>query len=175
MSFGFDPAGHSSRFLELANGGSTVLCHTNCGRPAQGTAFIGPSFTPGHRYRLAIRIDSKPGRMCYFIGVAPRKFDVDAGQTAIRSAAFSLENLAASLHGVKNPCAANAPPLLHVGSTIRMDIDLVSTPCTLRFSGLASGAVKEIALPRPTAPGYHAFVSLYNRGASFTIVAAEQD
>ncbi|KAJ1483368.1 hypothetical protein T484DRAFT_2021529 [Baffinella frigidus] len=175
LSFLFDPARHSSRFLELANGGSTVGCHTNCGRPAQGTAFIGPPFTPGHRYRLAIRIDSKPGRMCYFLGVAPQRFDVDAGQATIRSAAFSLENLAGSLHSVGKPCAAKAPPLLHAGSTVTMDIDLASTPCTLRFTGLAGGAVKEMSLPRPPVAGYHGFVSLYNRGASFTIVAAEQD
>lgn len=60
---------HSTRFLELANSDTTVLCHTNCGRPAQGTAFFDPPFLAGHCYRLRIRIDSKPGRMCYFIGV----------------------------------------------------------------------------------------------------------
>ena len=67
LSFSF--AEHSARFLELANGGSTVVCHTNCGRPAQGTAFLQPVFSAGHRYRLTIRVDCKPGRMCYFIGV----------------------------------------------------------------------------------------------------------
>ena len=168
----FDPALLSTKFLELDNGGSTVLCHTNCGRQSQGTAFLnGPPFMPGHRYRLAIRIDSKPGRMCYFIGVSPKPFDLDAGQAAIRTASYSLENLSASLHIVGKPCAAKAPPLFHVGSTITMDVDLTSKPCMLRFSGLAGGAVKETSLPRVPLRG---FVSLYNRLASFTIVSAEQ-
>jgi hypothetical protein len=116
-------AEHSTRFLELVNSNTTVLCHTNCGRPAQGTAFFDMPFSTGRRYRLDIRVDSKPGRMCYFIGVrdarqskhaseytmilthahsllrhdvcqvTPHQFGVDVGQTAIRAASCSLENL----------------------------------------------------------------------------------
>jgi hypothetical protein len=172
LSWIFSPGHHSHKFLAIDNGGSTVLCHKNCGRASQGTAFIGPPFDIGHRYRLVFRVDAKPGRMCYFIGVAPRAFDYDAGQAVIRSASFSLENLSASLHKVGQPCATKALPLFHVDSTITMDLDLASKPCTLRFSGLASGVSKETAIP--SAP-QTAFVSLYNRGASFTIVAAEQE
>ena len=53
----------------VLNGNATVMCHTNCGRPAQGTAFLDPPFEAGRRYRVTIRVDNKPGRMCYFLGV----------------------------------------------------------------------------------------------------------
>ena len=72
-----------------------------------------------------------------------------------------------------------------------MELDLASTPPTLRFSGLAGDAVREIVLPgggaasdagrrcidrggQPKQPHhYYGFVSMYNRGASFTIVEAQ--
>ena len=82
-SFIFDAAACSSK-LSLANGGSTVLCHTNCGRAAQGTCFLARPFVAGRKYRVAVQVDSKPGRMCYFVGVAPKKFGVEEGQAAIR-------------------------------------------------------------------------------------------
>ena len=50
-----------------------------------------------------------------------------------------------------------------------MELNLAASPPTLRFSGLAGGAVREAVLPAPPAEGFHCFVSLYNRGASFTV------
>jgi hypothetical protein len=61
-----------------------------------------------------------------------------------------------------------AAPLFHAGSTITMDIDLASEQGSVRFSGLAGGCVKETAIPHVP---MIAFVSLYNRGAAFTLVA----
>jgi hypothetical protein len=54
-----------------------------------------------------------------------------------------------------------------------MDIDLVSSAKpTLRFSGLTGDAVRETVLP--PAQQYYGFVSLYNRGASFTVLEAQE-
>ncbi|KAJ1449828.1 hypothetical protein M885DRAFT_534402 [Pelagophyceae sp. CCMP2097] len=167
----FDAAHHSSKFLELNDGGRTVRCHTNGGRASQGTAFMSSPFLPGRRYQIQIRVDSKPGRMCYFFGVSPALFDVDAGQAGIRGKAFSLENLYASVHAAGRPCTTRSPPCFHAGSTVTMDVDLASQPCSLRFSGLAGGAVQETTLPRVP---MRAFVSLYNRNAAFTIIKAAQ-
>lgn len=110
------------------------------------------------------------------------------GQAQIRRSSFALENLSAELHRVGTPCApprilpcnfvtifegsAKAAPLFHAGSTVTMLVDLASAHAVVGFSGLAGGRVKEAAVPR--AP-LTAFVSLYNRGASFTLVAEEEE
>jgi hypothetical protein len=59
---------------------------------------------------------------------------------------------------------------------MELDLTAAASP-TLSFSDLAGDAVRETALPgarggsrRPQE--YYGFVSLYNRGASFTIVEA---
>eukprot|EP01047_Picozoa_sp_COSAG01_P068644 COSAG01_NODE_9968_length_2288_cov_39.585199_1_plen_216_part_10 len=113
---------------------------------ASFTAFMAPTFHMGHRYRIAIHVERKPGRMCYFIGVAPRRFDPDAGQAAIRESSYSLETLAASLHAVDRPCMVKGPPTFHQGSVVTMEVDLRNARSTLRFEGLASGAVREMQL-----------------------------
>ena len=105
----FDPAFYSSRFLSLDADRRTVTCHTNCGRAAQGTAFLADPFLPGRRYRFTVRVAAKPGRMCYFIGVAADRFPVDAGQQEIRRRAFALENLCGGLHE-ERPCPARGLP-----------------------------------------------------------------
>lgn len=170
----FDPAHLSQRFLQVSADHRSVTCHTNCGRAAQGTAFMAPTFHMGHRYRIAIHVERKPGRMCYFIGVAPRRFDPDAGQAAIRESAYSLETLAASLHAVDRPCMVKGPPTFHEGSVVTMEVDLRNARSTLRFEGLAGGAVREMQLPSAATFGYVGFISLYNRGSTVNIEIEER-
>ena len=52
-----------------------------------------------------------------------------------------------------------------------MEIDLAGSQPTLRFNGLAGGATRETKLAQKT--NYYGFVSLYNRGAAFTLLDAQ--
>ena len=172
-SFAFDELAFSSRFLKLSNNGKTVSCHTNCGRPAQGTAFLAPLFVAGRRYRVRVAITAKPGRMCYFIGIAvarkDRAFHVDSGQQQIRQASFSLENLYSGVHTLGHPSMVKAPPCFHMGSVVTMEVDLKAK--TLSFSGLANDETRVVKLS-PEQRNFIGFVSLYNRAAEFTLVEA---
>ena len=173
VSFAFDPSACSARFLNLSNHRKTVSCHTNCSRPAQGSAFLAPAFVAGRRYRVRVAITAKPGRMCYFLGMARSRacFDVDSGQEEIRQNSFSLENLYAGVHRPRQPCATKAPPCFHQGSIVTMEIDLAAHVRTLTFSGLSRDKTRVINLG-PGTGDFRGFVSLFNRAAEFTLVEA---
>jgi hypothetical protein len=135
---------------------------------AQGTAFLRPALRRGRRYCFEIQIETKSGRMCYFIGAAPRTFDMEAGQAEIRRRAAALENLHAALHTVGQPCGQKGLPCFHAGSVVSVELDLASR--TIRFGGLVGG--EERVAPLKPAAEYVIFVSLYNRGAAFRITRA---
>jgi hypothetical protein len=54
-----------------------------------------------------------------------------------------------------------------------MDVNLACSPPTLSFSGLAGGASRETVLAQ--GQEYYGFVSLYNRGAAFTLLDFQSD
>ena len=168
----FDPAGFSQRFLRLEDP-QTVCCHTNCGQSSQGTAFLEPPIRAGERVTLQIRCRQKPGRMRYFVGAAPERFDVDAGQAAIQAASYSLENLKAAPNRPRAPCGGSAPPCFHAGSTVTMTVDLRSAAGTIGWHVESTGVAHSISLDDRAARELHAFVSLYNREAVFEIVSRD--
>jgi len=154
-----------SRFLKTSD--SVVTCSTNCGRAAQGTAFLQPQLLQGHRYRIVVRVDQKPGRMCYFFGITRRKFSTDAGQKQIRERSFSLENLYSNLHEERS-ATQRGKPCFHTGSVVTILVDLVRG--TITFSVDSTGIERSAKLPKDS--NWQFFVSLYNRGASFTLLEA---
>ena len=141
---------------------------------SQGTAFIGPPITPGRCVTIAIRCRSKPGRMRYFVGCAQTRFDPDSGQAAIQGNAYSLENLKAGPHRPGRPCEASSPPCFHTGSVVTMRIDLGSAPRTLEWQVDSTGVRHRVGL-EPSVRTLHPFVSLYNRGAVFELLAEPLD
>ena len=173
--FAFDDAGFSARFLSTGESRRVIRCHTNCGQASQGTAFITPALRRGDRATLTIRCRSKPGRMRYFIGCAPKRFDTNAGQAAIQRAAYALENLKAGPHLPGRACGVSAPPAFHAGSVVTLDVDLRAAPGRLTWTvdGGSAGRRYEAAVA-PSAEELHAFVSLYNREAVFEVGGSVQ-
>lgn len=166
----FDPAASSAKFLRL-EGPRTVACHTNAGQASQGTAFLKPPVRAGEAATLRVRCVEKPGRMRYFIGCAPARFDVDAGQAAIQASGYCLENLKAAPHSPGRPCASSAGPCFHTGSEVTLEIDLRSAPGRITWRVDSTGVEHTVAVDRATRE-LHAFVSLYNRGALFDVEVA---
>lgn len=167
----FDPAGCSSRFLRLTSP-SAVTCHANCGQAAQGTAFLTPAVRTGDVVSLQIRCTNKPGRMRYFVGCAPERFDPDAGQAVIQAASYSLENLKASPNRPGNPCGGTAPPCFHTSSVITMRVDLRSSPGTVSWEVDTTNVTHSVSVD-PKEKVLHPFVSLYNREALFELVVCD--
>ena len=164
----FDPTRFSSRFLRLTSA-TAISCHANCSQSAQGTAFLTPAIRAGGVVALKIRCSNKPGRMRYFIGCAPERFDVDAGQAAIQAASYSLENLKAGPNRPGKPCGGSAPPCFHTSSVITMRIDLRSSPGTVSWEVDTTGVTQSASVD-PKTKELHPFVSLYNREALFELV-----
>lgn len=163
-----------STFLTIRNddknalprdGLSMVTCHTNCGRNAQGTAFLQPELREGHRYRIVVRIDNKPGRMCYFLGIARRVFQHNAGQAAIRKCSYSLENLYDTLHE-EGAGGKRGKPCFHTGSVVTTTVDLIQHCVSFHVD---STGIERSAQLSP-ASTWRFFVSLYNRKAAFTLL-----
>lgn len=143
-----------------------------------GRSFLRPSLAAGGRYRFEFMVESKPGRMYYFIGAAPCSkdpssppFDPMASQLEIRRRSAAVENLYGGLHEVGRPSMSKGLPCFHAGSKVAVEFDLLSW--TMRVDGLVDGQTRTCKL-RPAPEGYACFVSLYNRGAAFRIVRAEQ-
>lgn len=166
-TLGFDPAGVSSRFLRLTSP-TAISCHANCSQSAQGTAFL-TRVRAGDEATLKIRCTNKPGRMRYFIGCAPARFDLDSGQTAIATASYSLENLKAGPNRPGKPCGGSAPPCFHTSSVITMRIDLRSSPGMVRWQVDSTGVNHAVSVDAKTTE-LHPFVSLYNREALFELI-----
>ena len=163
----FDREATSDRFLGLDDP-RTVRCHTNGRQASQGTAFIAPPIRPGELATLTIHCRQKPGRMRYFIGAAPRRFDVDAGQAAIQAAAYSLETLKAAPNRPRAPCASSAPPCFHAASRVTMTVDRRRAPGTVSWRVDSTGVAHTVPI-EPATHELHAFVSLYNREAVFEL------
>lgn len=145
--------------------GLVVTCHTNCGRKAQGTAFLQPELQKGHCYRIVVRIDNKPGRMCYFFGISRRLFKNNAGQALIRKSSYSLENLYDTLHE-EGASGKRGRPCFHTGSVVTTTVDLIHD--RVHFHVDSTGIERTAKLP-PSLK-WQFFVSLYNREASFTLL-----
>jgi hypothetical protein len=143
-----------------------VTCHTNCGRHAQGTAFLQPELREGHCYRIVVRIDNKPGRMCYFLGIARRVFQHNAGQAAIRKYSYSLENLYDTLHE-EGAGGKRGRPCFHTGSVVTTTVDLIQHRVSFQVD---STGIERSAQLLPSSTTWRFFVSLYNRKASFTLL-----
>ena len=113
MALAFDPGpGAASSKLRLLP--TQVTCIENCTRRSQATAFLTPvPATSGTRVNVSIAVRKKPGRMCYFVGVAAERFGADAGQQEVRRSAWSLENLAGGLHAPGQPNEGKALPCFH--------------------------------------------------------------
>ena len=163
----FDPAAHSTTFLSL-DGPRAVRCHTNAGQGSQGTAFLNPAISQGDHVTLRIFCRNKPGRMRYFIGCAPSRFDLDAGQALLQTTSYSLENLKAAPHAPGRPCTASATPCFHTGSTVIMEVDLRRSPGRLVWTVDSTRTEFRVAVDGATRE-LHAFVSLYNREAVFEV------
>ena len=134
--------------------GLVVTCHTNCGRKAQGTAFLQPELQQGHCYHIVVRINNKPGRMCYFFGISRRLLS-----------SYSLENLYETLHE-EGASGKRGRPCFHTGSVVTTTVDLIHD--RVHFHVDSTGIERTAKLP-PSLK-WHFFVSLYNRDASFTLL-----
>lgn len=167
----FDPSATSVKFLRLETP-TRVRCHTNCGQASQGTAFLALPVRRGERRVLRVSCTAKPGRMRYFVGAAPRRFDVESGQAAIARAAYSLENLKARPHTPGSPCEVSAPPSFHTGSTIMMTVDLRDGAGEVAWA-VDTSAVSHVAAVSPRVSELHPFISLYNRDACFEVEEIE--
>jgi len=170
--FTFSQNKMSSRFLKCFNySNKSIICHTNCSRSNQGTAYIEPSVNHGDYKEISFRIDNKPGRMCYFFGCCrvSKLFHVDAGQSIIRQNAISLENLYGTLHK-EQPSTEKALPSFHTGSIVKLIADrrskdimnfvVVIDTTGKRFHVDMKNFQEEVVF----------FVSLYNKKAKITIL-----
>ncbi|KAK3253071.1 hypothetical protein CYMTET_37662 [Cymbomonas tetramitiformis] len=165
-AFEFDPANTSSKYLELSDPNS-VRCHTNCNRNSQGTTFIRPALRPGGIYKFTFQLHNKPGRMHYFFGISDSYFPTDAGYQEIQKAAYSLENLYASVHSRKC-CSAKGLPSFHTGSTVTMDVNLQEATLSFTING---GQTFRAKIGKNKS--YMVFTSLYNREAHFSFEGYE--
>lgn len=149
-----------------------LRCLANATRARQGVCFLEPALPRGEQGQLRIRLDNKPGRMRYFLGVARKKFDTDAPDTCLRELGWSIENLYAAPHREKAPCRSKATPIFHTGSVVTVNVDLreSSSPPHIDFSVDSTGFQTSAPLPARGLESVVFWVSLYNRFAQFTIL-----
>lgn len=164
--FSFDPTSCSS--LEVA-APNCLRCHTNATRNGQGVCFLSPPVHRGEQAQIRIRLDNKPGRMRYFLGIARKRFG-DAPDSALRMAGWSIENLYAGPHSEKVPCNAKATPLFHTGSIVTITVDLRdSSGAEVCFAVDTTNTSFRQQLPK-NLEKVEFWVSLYNRFAQFTVL-----
>lgn len=167
VGFYFDPRSCSS-FMDVASP-KCLRCHTNATRSLQGVCFLSPPVLRGECSQIKIRLDNKPGRMRYFLGIARQRFG-DASDITLRKAGWSIENLYARPHSENSPCNTKAPPLFHTGSTVTLMVDLrESSTYEISFTVDTSGVEFREKLPK-NLDKVEFWVSLYNRFAQFSIL-----
>eukprot|EP00746_Dinoflagellata_sp_MGD_P150592 gnl/MRDRNA2_/MRDRNA2_82431_c1_seq1.p1 gnl/MRDRNA2_/MRDRNA2_82431_c1~~gnl/MRDRNA2_/MRDRNA2_82431_c1_seq1.p1 ORF type:complete len:243 (-),score=28.45 gnl/MRDRNA2_/MRDRNA2_82431_c1_seq1:91-819(-) len=165
--FTFDPTSCSS-LMEVA-APNCLRCHSNATRNGQGVCFLIPSVQRGEQAQIRFRLDNKPGRMRYFLGVARKRFG-DAPDSALRAAGWSIENLYAGPHSEKAPCNAKATPLFHTGSIVTLSVDLRDpSRSEVCFAVDTTNANFRQRLPS-NIEKVEFWVSLYNRFAQFTVL-----
>lgn len=165
--FYFEPATCSS-LMEVA-APNCLRCHTNATRNLQGVCFLNPPVLRGERAQIRIRLDNKPGRMRYFLGIARQRFG-DASDIALRKAGWSIENLYAGPHSENAPCNTKTTPLFHTGSVVTIVVDLTEpSSAEVSFAVDTTNACFRQRLPK-NLQKVEFWVSLYNRFAQFSVL-----
>eukprot|EP00927_Polykrikos_kofoidii_P050109 TRINITY_DN44046_c0_g1_i1.p1 TRINITY_DN44046_c0_g1~~TRINITY_DN44046_c0_g1_i1.p1 ORF type:complete len:308 (+),score=37.70 TRINITY_DN44046_c0_g1_i1:506-1429(+) len=166
--FRFDPT-VCSESLEVITP-HCLRCRVNATRTSQGVCFLEPPVLPGQIAQIRVRLDNKPGRMRYFLGVARRRFAVDARDADLRSEGWSIENLYSGVHQERKPCMSKAAPIFHTGSVVTITVDLQDPARSeLTFVVDTTGVQLKAPLPGRSLEGLSFWVSLYNRFAQFSL------
>jgi len=148
-----------------------LRCTSNATRNSQGVCFLGPEVRRGEHASVRIRLDNKPGRMRYFLGLSRHRFAVDGSDAELRRAGWSIENLFSRPHQEGSPCNVKSPPIFHTGSVVSISADL-RDPAKAKaiFSVDNTGVEFCVQLPTKKLETVVFWVSLYNRFAQFTIL-----
>lgn len=171
-AFKFDSTACSD-LLEVA-APDCLRCVSNATRASQGVCFLEPPVRRGERAEIRFRFDNKPGRMRYFLGISRGHFKVDAADTTLRAAGWSIENLYAGPHLEAAPHRTKAPPFFHTGSVVTVVVDLTdSVKAHASFNVDSSGIGHTVQLPGRTMDCVVVWASLYNRFAQLTLLDME--
>lgn len=169
VGFQFDRTA-CSRLLEVT-APNCLRCLANATRASQGVCFLHPPVRRGERAELRIRFDNKPGRMRYFLGVSRSHFAVDAPDSTLRSAGWSVENLYAGPHVEGKPHMTKGTPLFHTGSVVTLVVDLTdSAKAHASFNVDSTGVAHTVQLPGRTLDYVVVWTSPYNRFAQIALL-----
>ena len=169
------PSMIAKEFLSIRDkeSGNVLCCHTNCTRQNQGTAFLEPAIKCGETQEIVFHMKNKPGRMCYFFGVArsSKLFPPDSSQQIIRQSGLCLENLYGSLHE-EVPSSNKALPSFHTGSKLKLTVqnDEKGKFVHLRIQVDSSGKIFKGKVKNERHETVRIFCSLYNRNAEVHIL-----
>lgn len=171
-AFQFDTTA-CSHLLEVA-APNCLRCVANASRASQGVCFLEPPVRRGQRAEIRFRFDSKPGRMRYFLGISRGHFTVDAADTTLRAAGWSIENLYAGPHLEATPHRTKATPLFHTGSVVTVVVDLTdSVKAHASFKVDSTGIDHTVQLPGRALDCVVVWASLYNRFAQLSLLDME--